>query len=535
MVNFRNNSGNRRGGNYNNNSDKSNRSQKLSNKKRRARRPQNSLYNKPFKGSRGSRGNSYDKKFEKFVDTQHRDRERDYQMNWRYNNNAPQNNVFFSQESMHSNNNMTRNEQSTEIEQKDVALVSLSPQKKEEKRDIEVDTMNIRTLGDDAVENMKTGNSNLSLNIQGEQPQIKVESRSETSSSSSSSSDSSFEEEQFSKSQIKPPSSPVNTSTVKGRDFQGKDKSRDLELCNKVPSSSSSDESLSTSSLKKSRMPKKQEISEPKLKSGSSFFGEQSDDDVVCMGHLNNQIDLDDEEESDSKRPSKKSKKSKKDSPCSEQCKLCDKEGHTSFQCQMICKNCSTPYHGFRTCPQPPNLNTMLHIFMEFCMQQLQHFQPNSEASLQQIQHLLNNGSPTVPIPLVSKPAMYVNSANKRKLKKSAAIEKQAAKKPKIKLKAGTIRNDESELNGSNTCSSSSSDSSMSKASSKLSRKHIKTLRNEIGCLNFPNFLSAPANYLNLLNSVPNFSVSSSSPPSAYNPMLLQQMFQNSFGFLKNK
>uniref|UniRef100_A0A1A9UNR9 CCHC-type domain-containing protein n=1 Tax=Glossina austeni TaxID=7395 RepID=A0A1A9UNR9_GLOAU len=538
MVNFSNNSGHRRGRNHNDNSDNSNKNSR--NRKRRGRRPQNSMYNKPFKGSvwLGSRGNSYDKKFEKFMDIQHRDRKRDYQMNWHYNNNVPQNNVFFNQESMHSNDTMTRNEQSTEIGQKDVALVPLSPQKKEEKRDIDsVETMNAPTLEPrchegGAVANIKTENSNLSLNIQGEQPQIKVESRSETSSSSSSSSDSSSEEDQFSKSQIKPPS-----STEKSDDFKGKDKSNDLKLCNKVPSSSSSDEKLSTSSLKKSRIPKKQEISEPQLKSMSSFPRGQSDDDIVCMGHLNNQIDLDDEEGSDSerKRPSKKCKKSKKDSACSEQCKLCDKEGHTSFQCQMICKNCSTPYHGFRTCPQLPNLNTMLQLFMEFCMQQLQHFQPNPEASLQQLQHLLNNEAPTVPIPLVSKPAMYENSSRKRKLKKSAAKQDQTAKKLKTKLKTGTIRNDESAIDASNTCSSSSSESSMSEATSKLSRKHTKALRNEIRCLNFSNFLSAPANYSNLLNSVPNFPVSSSSSSSAYNSMLLQRMFENSFGSLKNK
>uniref|UniRef100_A0A1B0GB93 CCHC-type domain-containing protein n=1 Tax=Glossina morsitans morsitans TaxID=37546 RepID=A0A1B0GB93_GLOMM len=497
------------------------------------------MYNKSFKGrgSLESRGNRFDKKFEKFMDVQHRDRERDYQMNWHYNNNVPQNHVFFNQESMHSNDTMTRNAQSTEIEQKDVAPVPLSPQKKEGKKGIDsVDTMNARTLESrclegGAVATIKTENSNLSLNIQGEQPQIKIESRNKTSPSSTSSSNSSSEEDQFSKSQIKPPS-----STLKSEDFKGKDKSNDLKLCNKVPSSSSSDEKLSTSSLKKSRIPKKQEISEPKLKSRSSFPRGQSDDDIVFMGHLNNQIDLDDEEESDSerKRPSKKCKKSKKDSPCSEQCKLCDKEGHTSFQCQMICKNCSTPYHGFRTCPQLPNLNTMLHLFMEFCMQQLQHFQPNPEASLQQL-CLLNNEAPTVPIPLVSEPAMYENSSNKRKLKKSAAKQEQTAKKLETKLKTGTIRNDESATDTSSTCSSSSSESSMSEATSKLSRKHTKALRNEIRCLNFPNFLSTPANYSSLLNNVPNFPVSSSSSSSAYNSMLLQQMFQNSFGSLKNK
>uniref|UniRef100_A0A1A9ZQK1 Uncharacterized protein n=1 Tax=Glossina pallidipes TaxID=7398 RepID=A0A1A9ZQK1_GLOPL len=62
----------------------------------------------------------------------------------------------------------------------------------------------------------------------GEQPQIIVESRSETSLSSSSSSDSSSEEDQFSKSQIKPPSSAV-TSAV----FNGKDKSNDLKKSKK--------------------------------------------------------------------------------------------------------------------------------------------------------------------------------------------------------------------------------------------------------------------------------------------------------------
>uniref|UniRef100_A0A1B0GB91 Uncharacterized protein n=1 Tax=Glossina morsitans morsitans TaxID=37546 RepID=A0A1B0GB91_GLOMM len=92
-------------------------------------------------------------------------------------------------------------------------------------------------------------------------------------------------------------------------------------------------ERKTTLSLKKSRILKKQEISEPELKSKLLFPRGQSDDDKVCMGHLNNQIDLDDEEECNSERkgPSKKCKKSKKDSPCSQLCKLCDKEGHTLF------------------------------------------------------------------------------------------------------------------------------------------------------------------------------------------------------------
>uniref|UniRef100_A0A1B0A5M5 Uncharacterized protein n=1 Tax=Glossina pallidipes TaxID=7398 RepID=A0A1B0A5M5_GLOPL len=53
--------------------------------------------------------------------------------------------------------------------------------------------------------------------VEEEQPQIKVESRSEKSLSSSSSSDSSTEEGQFSKSQIKPPSSTAKSEGFKGR------------------------------------------------------------------------------------------------------------------------------------------------------------------------------------------------------------------------------------------------------------------------------------------------------------------------------
>lgn len=40
------------------------------------------------------------------------------------------------------------------------------------------------------------------------------------------------------------------------------------------------------------------------------------------------------------------------------------------MQCQMICKNCSGKYHGYRTCTQPVNLGTMMQLFMDFSMQQ---------------------------------------------------------------------------------------------------------------------------------------------------------------------
>lgn len=40
----------------------------------------------------------------------------------------------------------------------------------------------------------------------------------------------------------------------------------------------------------------------------------------------------------------------------------------------MICKNCSGRYHGYRTCPQPANLGTMMQIYMEFISHQFFHF-----------------------------------------------------------------------------------------------------------------------------------------------------------------
>lgn len=54
------------------------------------------------------------------------------------------------------------------------------------------------------------------------------------------------------------------------------------------------------------------------------------------------------------------------------------------MECQMICKNCSGRYHGYRTCPQPVNLGTMMQLFMDFCMQQFHKFDSedgNSERS----------------------------------------------------------------------------------------------------------------------------------------------------------
>ncbi|XP_059221460.1 protein mushroom body miniature [Stomoxys calcitrans] len=295
------------------------------------------------------------------------------------------------------------------------------------------------------------------------QVKIKVERKSSSSSSSSSSDTSSSDEDESKKSResnneaITKAQSPIHIR---------------LKPLAESKTTTSSNKSSKTDSSTSSSEGEEVEPKPPKQVKKSKKKKTKSEDDVVCLGKVKNKFVLDDDSDGedigDSLPKSKVSTKDKKKSSTEklEQCMLCDKKGHTSFQCQMICKNCSAPYHGFRTCPHPANLGTMMHLFMEFCMQQIQNFQPDQQ--FQSFALNINKINGTVPQPMVGSPSPSLKTKRKKKStsKKSG---KPSAKKRKFSAK----RNDDSD---SDTTTSDSSEES-SKSEEDSSSEGFQSLR----------------------------------------------------------
>lgn len=216
----------------------------------------------------------------------------------------------------------------------------------------------------------------------------------------------------------------------------------------------------------------------------------------------------------------------------------------------MICKNCSAPYHGYRTCPQPANLNTMLQLFMEFCMQQLQNFSKDVVS---------NDG---IPKPLIdagtNSNTTNQHKTNKLKRKQQKTTEthgktKQSKKRKLSNSKKKSSKNDSDDSSDSsdddkdnNTESSSSEseeDSSDSPAESLHSSKKklkLKNLKSKTTALNLSNFTPNPVNLPLVLNGFPNLAAvgaanvqNPNTSSNALNTLLLTQMFQNAIGSLK--
>lgn len=225
----------------------------------------------------------------------------------------------------------------------------------------------------------------------------------------------------------------------------------------------------------------------------------------------------------------------------------------------MICKNCSAPYHGFRTCPQPANLNIMLQLFMEFCMQQIQHYNP--ERQFTTATAMAGSTHDTVPKPQVGSPST-INStksqSSKLKRKQAATKETKIKVKPAKKLKLSNIKkrksedededdDDDSDDNSSaneadstNSEDSSSSAETLVSANTKRKAKMAKSKNNSMNAFNLANFIPNPVNLPLVLNGFPNLTTPptnvtnpNTSSTNALNTLLLTQMFQNAIGSLK--
>ncbi|XP_030384347.1 protein mushroom body miniature-like [Scaptodrosophila lebanonensis] len=146
----------------------------------------------------------------------------------------------------------------------------------------------------------------------------------------------------------------------------------------------------------------------PTRKINSSKITASEEEDVVCIGNLNRNFTLDSDSEDDVEDVYEELEVNNgiSNPKTAQQCIICDKKGHSSFECQMICKNCSAPYHCMKNCPNPPNLNIALQNFMEFSMKQFCSFNKD-------LCHLM---SPTAK----SKMQMHSNSKVKQKSKAKA-------------------------------------------------------------------------------------------------------------------
>ncbi|KAH8413523.1 hypothetical protein KR009_011924 [Drosophila setifemur] len=254
---------------------------------------------------------------------------------------------------------------------------------------------------------------------------IKKESKPQQKAESSSSSSSSEEESEPEPGQVmgstKPKTPPVKPSP-----------SKPIAVAKKPASSSESSSSDSDSESEEAASVKSKQSGKEKDSGNKSSSRKlkklPSEEDVVCMGNQERQFTITDEDEDSSEAEDdvKRDKvdKGKNKSKAIDVCGICDRKGHTSFQCQMICRNCSGRFHSLKNCPNPPNLNIAMQAFMEFTMQQMTVFQGEQRFTFPA-------GAVTAPGPS----ALIVPAAATKNKKDKKAAGKKAKKTPQKRMK----------------------------------------------------------------------------------------------------
>uniref|UniRef100_A0A0K8UY17 CCHC-type domain-containing protein n=1 Tax=Bactrocera latifrons TaxID=174628 RepID=A0A0K8UY17_BACLA len=239
-----------------------------------------------------------------------------------------------------------------------------------------------------------------------------------------------------------------------------------------------------------------------------------SEEDLICLGKLERNFVIEDDVSEDTEISSHN-----KSGTMKNQCLICDKQGHTAFECQMICKNCSAPYHNMKSCPKPVNLSTMLQSYMEFCIGQMSQFNPEkrfmippniciSENSLTK-----SNEHSTVP-----------NKNVKRlRTKSEDSLKKPTKRKHRYASKSSDDEEDEKDdaenKTRTETSESDSSDSSEELISTKVKKRRPK-MSSPMKPPKFHNTFVPP------FSSFPAFGAAA----ATYNPLLLSQLM-NSGGF----
>ncbi|XP_037960924.1 protein mushroom body miniature [Teleopsis dalmanni] len=285
-----------------------------------------------------------------------------------------------------------------------------------------------------------------------------------------------------------------------------------LELQKKNESSSDSSDSSSSSS---EETPVKDKVQ----KNVINPEPETQAEDVVCLGHVENKFSIDDED-NDNKEESEEELEeaavkntTMNESNQKEICVLCDKIGHTSFQCQMICKNCSGSYHNLKTCPKPPNLSIMLQSFMEFCTLQIGFFNPELKFGFNQ--HTNYNVAST-------------EQSNSDKKSKRKSSQKDTLKKLKSKRKMKNSEKSEQSSTNSTSSDGSSTSSESEVGSTKSSKKH-KRRRLKNNSISTSETAAYTANPFMAHAGLPQFPLPGFSPAAAYNPTLFSQMLHSAF------
>ncbi|CAD6999375.1 protein mushroom body miniature [Ceratitis capitata] len=270
-------------------------------------------------------------------------------------------------------------------------------------------------------------------------------------------------------------------------------------------SSSSSSEEDGEDSTKTSTVPNivsKASVEKLSKNTKKQMGKKSSEEDLICLGKLEKKFVIEDDvsEAEGSERT--------KAAALKNQCLICDKQGHTAFECQMICKNCSAPYHNMKNCPQPANLSTMLLTFMDFCMKQVGQFNPEQK-------FVLPMGAKTNENPLPMSETGLKKISKKSRSKSREPLKKTAQRKRRHTSDSSEeedeAKNNDTEEDTSET--ETESDSSEEVAVPKSKKKRTKAPVRQKPT-DFPNSFVPP------FSSFPAFGAAA----AAYNPLLLGQL-----------
>ncbi|XP_054744676.1 protein mushroom body miniature [Anastrepha obliqua] len=281
-------------------------------------------------------------------------------------------------------------------------------------------------------------------------------------------------------------------------------------------SSSSEEGDSSDESTEKSKVSSKQ-INKIIKKDGKKPEKEKqlSEEDLICLGKLERKFVIEDDASEDADVSIENQRATSKS-----QCLICDKQGHTAFECQMICKNCSAPYHNMKSCPKPVNLSTMMQSFMEFCMGQMSQFNPEKKFTIP----LNKSNIPNENI-LPTENLQIGSAVQSKKSKKNAKSKEPPKKATKRKRRYTSKSSDEEEEEDDDETEEEESDSSEEVVKQKIKKRRTKT----------PAVVDTPdygIPFVPPFSSFPGFGATA----ATYNPLLLSQLMQSGvFGTPKKR
>ncbi|XP_067625915.1 protein mushroom body miniature [Eurosta solidaginis] len=180
----------------------------------------------------------------------------------------------------------------------------------------------------------------------------------------------------------------------------------------------------------------------------------KSSEDLICLGKLEKKFVIEDDASEEGDVSQQVDEGDKKNI-----CLICDKKAHTAFECQMICKNCSMPYHNLKSCPKPANLSIVMQTFMEFCMGQMNQFQPEQKYT---IPSYISTNEKIVPI--VKETSVAENKKGKKaNVKSKEAPKKLKKRKQRTRSASSSDEDDDEEIKKDKTEEETSTESELEK------------------------------------------------------------------------